>query len=116
MVFVLVAFTVMIYTAGSAGSMELHNAPVAVVDKVVDKRATRRQAEAYLQYLYSAEGQDIIARHHFRPRSEAALKKYAKQFPPVNTFTVEAKLGGWDAVQKTHFADGGIYDQIVTRR
>lgn len=91
-------------------------APVAVVDKVVDKRATRRQAEAYLQYLYSAEGQDIIARHHFRPRSEAALKKYAKQFPPVNTFTVEAKLGGWDAVQKTHFADGGIYDQIVTRR
>lgn len=91
-------------------------APVAVVDKVVDKRATRRQAEAYLQYLYSAEGQDIIARHHFRPRSETALKKYAKQFPPVNTFTVEAKLGGWDAVQKTHFADGGIYDQIVTRR
>ncbi|MEK7882495.1 MULTISPECIES: sulfate ABC transporter substrate-binding protein [Methyloversatilis] len=91
-------------------------APVAVVDKVVDKRATRRQAEAYLQYLYSAEGQDIIARHHFRPRSEAALKKYAKRFPPVNTFTVEAKLGGWDAVQKTHFADGGIYDQIVTRR
>ncbi|WP_430433872.1 sulfate ABC transporter substrate-binding protein [Methyloversatilis sp.] len=91
-------------------------APVAVVNKVVDKRATRRQAEAYLQYLYSAEGQDIIARHHFRPRSEAALKKYAKQFPPVNTFTVEAKLGGWDAVQKTHFADGGIYDQIVTRR
>ncbi len=91
-------------------------APVAVVDKVVDKRGTRKQAEAYLQYLFSPEGQDIIAKHHFRPRNEAVLKKYAAQFPAIRTFTVEGRLGGWEAVQKTHFADGALYDQIVTRR
>ncbi|EGK72698.1 Sulfate starvation-induced protein 2 [Methyloversatilis universalis FAM5] len=91
-------------------------APVAVVDKVVDKRGTRKQAEAYLQYLFSPEGQDIIAKHHFRPRNETVLKKYAAQFPAIRTFTVEGRLGGWEAVQKTHFADGALYDQIVTRR
>ena len=91
-------------------------APVSVVDKVVDKRGTRKQAEAYLQYLFSPEGQDIIAKHHFRPRNEAVLKKYAAQFPAIRTFTVEGKLGGWEAVQKAHFADGALYDQIVTRR
>lgn len=91
-------------------------APVAVVDKVVDKRGTRKQAEAYLQYLFSPEGQDIIAKHHFRPRNEAVLKKYAARFPAIRTFTVEGKLGGWEAVQKNHFADGALYDQIVTRR
>ena len=91
-------------------------APVAVVDKVVDKRGTRKQAEAYLQYLFSPEGQDIIAKHHFRPRNEAVLKKHAAQFPAIRTFTVEGRLGGWEAVQKTHFADGALYDQIVTRR
>jgi sulfate transport system substrate-binding protein len=91
-------------------------APVAVVDKVVDKRGTRKQAEAYLQYLFSPEGQDIIAKHHFRPRNEAVLKKYAARFPAIRTFTVEGRLGGWEAVQKTHFADGALYDQIVTRR
>ena len=91
-------------------------APVAVVDKVVDKRGTRKQAEAYLQYLFSPEGQDIIAKHHFRPRNEAVLKKYAARFPAIRTFTVEGRLGGWEAVQKAHFADGALYDQIVTRR
>lgn len=91
-------------------------APVSLVDKVVDKRGTRKQAEAYLQYLFSPEGQDIIAKHHFRPRNEAVLKKYAAQFPAIRTFTVEGRLGGWDAVQKAHFADGALYDQIVTRR
>lgn len=88
-------------------------APVAVVDKVADKRGTRRQAEAYLQYLFSPEGQEVIAKHHFRPRNEAVLAKYASRFPAIKTFTVEDRLGGWEAVQKTHFADGGIYDQII---
>lgn len=88
-------------------------APVAVVDKVADKRGTRRQAEAYLQYLFSPEGQEVIAKHHFRPRNEAILAKYAARFPAIKTFTVEDRLGGWEAVQKTHFADGGIYDQII---
>ncbi len=88
-------------------------APVAVVDKVADKRGTRRQAEAYLQYLFSPEGQEVIAKHHFRPRNESILAKYAARFPAIKTFTVEDRLGGWEAVQKTHFADGGIYDQII---
>ncbi len=91
-------------------------APVAVVNKVVDKRGTRKAAEAYLNFLFAPEGQEIIARHHFRPRDPAVLKKYANRFPAVKTFTVEEKLGGWDAVQKTHFADGGVYDQIVVKR
>jgi sulfate/thiosulfate transport system substrate-binding protein len=91
-------------------------APVAVVDKVADKRGTRRAAEAYLAFLFSPEGQEIIARHHFRPRDPAVLKKYAGRFPAVKTFTVEAALGGWEAVQKAHFADDGIYDQIVVKR
>lgn len=91
-------------------------APVAVVNKVVDKRGTRKAAEAYLNFLFAPEGQEIIAKHHFRPRDPAVLKKYASRFPAVKTFTVEEKLGGWDAVQKTHFADGGVYDQIVVKR
>jgi sulfate/thiosulfate transport system substrate-binding protein len=91
-------------------------APVAVVNKVVKKRGTRKVAEAYLNFLFAPEGQEIIARHHFRPRDPAVLKKYASRFPTVKTFTVEQKLGGWDAVQKVHFADGGVYDQIVVKR
>ncbi|WP_374481039.1 sulfate ABC transporter substrate-binding protein [Zoogloea sp.] len=91
-------------------------APVAVVSKVVDKRGTRKQATAYLNFLFSPEGQEIIAKHHFRPVDPAVLKKYSSRFPAVKTFTVEGKLGGWDAVQKTHFADGGVYDQIVVKR
>jgi sulfate/thiosulfate transport system substrate-binding protein len=91
-------------------------APVAVVNKVVNKRGTRKVAEAYLNFLFAPEGQDIIAKHHFRPVDPAVLKKYASRFPTVKTFTVEQKLGGWDAVQKVHFADGGVYDQIVVKR
>jgi sulfate/thiosulfate transport system substrate-binding protein len=91
-------------------------APVAVVNKVVNKRGTRKVAEAYLNFLFASEGQEIIAKHHFRPRDPAVLKKYASRFPTVKTFTVEQKLGGWDAVQKVHFADGGVYDQIVVKR
>jgi sulfate transport system substrate-binding protein len=91
-------------------------APVAVVDKVVDKRGTRRAAQAYLEFLFSPEGQEIIAKHHFRPRDPAVLKKYASRFPAVKTFTVEGPLGGWEAANKTHFADGGVYDQIAVKR
>ena len=91
-------------------------APVAVVDKVVDKKGTRDAATAYLNFLFSPEGQEIIARHHFRPRDPAVLKKYAARFPAVKTFTVESALGGWAKVQKAHFADGGIYDQIAAKR
>lgn len=91
-------------------------APVTVVDKVVDKKGTRKVATAYLEYLWTPEGQEIIAKHYLRPRNAAVLKKYAKTFPPVNTFTVEKLLGGWERVQKEHFSDGGIYDQIVVKR
>ena len=89
---------------------------VAVVDKVVDKKGSRKQATAYLNFLYSPEGQEIIAKHYFRPRDPAVAKKYAARFPAIRTFTVEEKFGSWDAVQKTHFADGGVYDQITVKR
>lgn len=90
--------------------------PVAVVDKVVDKRGTRKVATAYLEFLFSPHGQEIIARHAFRPRDEAVLHKFVDRFPAIKTFTVEQALGGWAAVQAKHFADGAIYDQIVVRR
>ena len=92
------------------------SAPVAVVYKVADKRGTSRVAEAYLDFLFSAQGQEIIAQHSFRPRDPAVLQKYARQFPPIRTFTVEDRLGGWAAVQTRHFADGGVFDQIVVQR
>ena len=85
--------------------------PVAVVDKVVDKRGTRKVAEAYLQYLYTDEAQDIIAKNYYRPAIAKASQKYASQFAKVNLFTIE-QVGGWTAAQKAHFADGGIFDQI----
>jgi sulfate transport system substrate-binding protein len=86
--------------------------PVTLVDKVVDKRGTRKLAEAYLQYLYSDEGQDIAGRHYYRPRDAKAAAKYAKIFPKVNLFTIDAVFGGWQKAQKTHFADGGVFDRI----
>ncbi|MEY8879258.1 MAG: sulfate ABC transporter substrate-binding protein [Leptothrix sp. (in: b-proteobacteria)] len=89
--------------------------PVSVVDKVVDRRGTRKQAEAYLSYLWSDEGQDIAARHHLRPRNTKVLARYAKDFPKVNTFTVDGVFGGWKKAQKDHFDDGGLYDQIILR-
>ena len=85
--------------------------PVAVVDKVVDKRGTRKVAQAYLEYLYTDEAQDIIAKNYYRPASPKAAQKYASQFAKVNLFTIE-QVGGWTAAQKAHFADGGIFDQI----
>jgi len=86
--------------------------PVAVVDKVVDKRGTRKVAEAYLQYLYSDEGQEIAARNFYRPRSPAVAAKHASQFPKLSLFTIDDTFGGWTKAQKTHFADGGVFDQI----
>ncbi len=86
--------------------------PVAVVDKVVDKRGTRVLAQAYLEYLYTPEGQEIAARHDYRPRLEAVAKKHAARFPKMQLVTIDAVFGGWQAAQKTHFADGGIFDQI----
>ncbi|MGE5865569.1 MAG: sulfate ABC transporter substrate-binding protein [Rhizobacter sp.] len=90
--------------------------PVAVVDKVVDKRGTRAVATAYLDYLYSSEGQEIAARHFYRPIDPAVAAKYARSFPKVNLFTIDQVFGGWTQAQKTHFADGGVFDQIYTRK
>lgn len=87
--------------------------PVSVVDKVIDKKGTRKQAEAYLKHLYSDEGQAVAAKHHLRPRSAKVLAQYAKDFPKVQTFTVDDTFGGWTKAQKDHFNDGGIYDQIL---
>jgi len=86
--------------------------PVAVVDKVVDKKGTRAVAQAYLDYLYTAEGQEIAAKHYYRPRLEAVARKYASTFPKVNLITIDDVFGGWQRAQKTHFADGGVFDQI----
>jgi len=87
--------------------------PVAVVDKVVDRKGTRRQAEAYLAWLYSEEAQEIAARHGLRPRSARALAAHARSFPKVETFTVDAVFGSWKQAQKAHFDDGGEYDRIL---
>lgn len=90
--------------------------PVAVVDKVVDKRGTRRQAEAYLKYLWSEEAQQIAVKHNLRPRHPKVLAQHASQFPKVSAFTVDEVFGGWKKAQAEHFNDGGIYDQLMTRR
>lgn len=89
--------------------------PVAVVDKNVDKKGTRKVAQAYLEYLYSDEGQDIIAKNYYRPAVDKFAKKYASQFPQIKLFQI-SELGGWTAAQKAHFADGGVFDQIYTKK
>jgi len=86
--------------------------PVAVVDKVVDRHGTRAAAEAYLQYLYSPEGQEIAAKNHYRPRDPVVAKKYAASFAQLKLFTIDQSFGGWTAAQATHFADGGTFDQL----
>ncbi len=86
--------------------------PVTWVDKVVARHGTQELAKAYLEYLYSDEGQDIVARNHYRPRSEAILAKYASDFPPVNLFTIDELFGGWQKAQQAHFKDGGSFDEI----
>jgi len=86
--------------------------PVSLVDKVVDKHGTRKVAQAYLEYLYSPTGQDIAARNYYRPIDAKVAAKYEKQFPKVSLFTIDETFGGWQKAQKTHFAEGGIFDQI----
>jgi sulfate/thiosulfate transport system substrate-binding protein len=86
--------------------------PVTVVDKNVDKHGTRAVAQAYLEFLYTPEGQEVVAKNHYRPRDAAALAKYKDQFPDVQLFTVDELFGGWSKAQPTHFNDGGIFDQI----
>jgi sulfate/thiosulfate transport system substrate-binding protein len=86
--------------------------PVAVVERVASKHGNGKLAKAYLEYLYSEEGQDVVARNFYRPQSQAAAAKYAAQFPKVKLFTIKDVFGGWAKAQKTHFADKGVYDQI----
>jgi len=90
----------------------LAESPVSIVDKFVDKNNTRKQATAYLQFLYSEPAQDIIAQHFLRPRSAIAAKKYAASFKPITLFTVDEIFGGWKNAQKKHFDDGGEFDKI----
>ncbi len=88
--------------------------PVAVIDKNVDKHGTRKVAEAYLQYLYTPEGQQIAAQNYYRPVDAKVAAKYATQFPKLELFGIDT-LGGWAKVQKEHFSDGGVFDQIYSR-
>lgn len=86
--------------------------PVSIVDKVVDKKGTRQVAEAYLEYLYTPEGQEIAAKNYYRPRLDSVARKYASTFPQIKLVTVDEVFGGWQAAQKKHFSDGGVFDQI----
>jgi len=88
--------------------------PVAVVDKVAAKHGTSEIAKAYVEYLYSEEGQEIAAKNYYRPRLEKVAAKYANQFPKLNLFTIDEVFGGWTKTQKTHFNDGGVFDKIYT--
>ncbi|MGE5386138.1 MAG: sulfate ABC transporter substrate-binding protein [Betaproteobacteria bacterium] len=90
--------------------------PVAVVDKVVDKHGTRKQAQAYLEYLYSPAGQEIAAKHYYRPRDAKVAATYASSFPKLKLVTVDQVFGGWQKAQKTHFADGGSFDAIFSKK
>lgn len=86
--------------------------PVAVIDQVVERRGTRAVAQAYLEHLYLEEGQEIAAKHFYRPRLESVAAKYAAQFPKATLFTIDELFGGWQKAQEAHFSDGGIFDQI----
>jgi sulfate/thiosulfate-binding protein len=90
--------------------------PVAVVDAVVERRGTRALAQAYLEFLYTPQGQQIAARNHYRPRLEAVAKSYAAGFPALALVTIDDVFGGWQKAQRTHFADGGVFDQIYAAR
>ncbi len=89
--------------------------PVAIVDKVVDKKGTRDLAEAYLQYLYSEEGQEIAAKNFYRPSNQKVSEKYVKQFPVITMFRIDEAFGGWKNAHKIHFSDGGTFDQIYQK-
>jgi sulfate/thiosulfate transport system substrate-binding protein len=86
--------------------------PVAIVDRVVDKRGTRELAQAYLEFLYGETGQETAAKHYYRPHLASVAAKHAQQFQQVSLFTIEEVFGGWQSAQKTHFSDGGVFDQI----
>jgi len=90
--------------------------PVSVVDKVVDKRGTRKVAQSYLEFIYTTEGQEIAAKHYYRPRDAKVAAQFAKQFAPVKLVTIDEVFGGWQKAQKTHFSDGGVFDQISARK
>ena len=90
--------------------------PIALVDKVVDKRGTRAVAQAYLDFLYTPEGQEIAAKNFYRPIDEKVAARHTKTFPKVSLFTIDELFGGWSKAQKTHFADGGVFDQIYTKK
>ena len=87
--------------------------PVAIVDRNADKHGTRATAQAYLDFLYSREGQEIAAKNYLRPRDPKVLAQYQSQFPPLKFFTIDEVFGGWQSAQKTHFDDGGLYDKLV---
>jgi sulfate transport system substrate-binding protein len=89
--------------------------PVAVVDRVVERKGTSAVARAYLEYLYSDEGQDIAGRNYYRPRNQAIAARYAGVFPRLRLFTIDDAFGGWARAQETHFADGGVFDQIFRK-
>ena len=89
--------------------------PVALIDKVADKHGTRAVAHGYLEFLYTPEAQAIAARHHYRPIDPQVAARYAAQFPKLALFTIDEAFGGWAKAQKTHFADGGVFDQIYTK-
>jgi sulfate/thiosulfate transport system substrate-binding protein len=89
--------------------------PVAVVDKIVEKHGTRRVAEAYLNFLYTPQGQELAAKHGYRPRDTKVLAAHAAQFPTLKLFTIQDTFGGWGKAQKEHFSDGGVFDQIATQ-
>jgi sulfate/thiosulfate transport system substrate-binding protein len=90
--------------------------PVAVVDKVAERHGTRALAQAYLEGLYAPEGQELAAKHHYRPRDPAIAAKYKDKFPPIPLFTVDELFGGWQAAQRKHFADGGVFDRIYSAK
>jgi sulfate transport system substrate-binding protein len=89
--------------------------PVAVVDRVVDRKGTRAAAEDYLRFIYTPEAQEIVARHFYRPRDQVVAKKYESAFPAVRLFTIDDVFGGWQKAQPTHFGDGGIFDRIFAQ-
>ena len=90
--------------------------PVALVDKNVDRKGTRAVAEEYLKFLYTEEAQDLVGKHFYRPTSAKAQAKYTKQLPKLNLFSINEAFGGWAKADKDHFADGGSFDQIYTKK
>ena len=90
--------------------------PVSYVDKVVKKKGTKRIAEEYLKYLYSKEGQEIVAKHFFRPSDNEIMEEYKSQYPEVKLVNIDKDFGGWQTAQKKHFSDGGTFDKIYLNK